>query len=164
VRTPAKWLRAAKRREPGVYAYRTWKHLQPTRSEWGYVGKARNLTTRDKCHHGTCHHKGCKPKDWIDLVRYRRTIRLPWWLGWDWVTLSLETLVILALRPRYNWAKNPWPGKVGRIGQRQQRLEREGRPVDYRVKVALARAGNMTLRVLGVALVVAGLAGWMVTR
>jgi hypothetical protein len=164
MKTPAQQLRRLKRRKPGVYVYRTWRHLQPTRSEWGYVGKARDLDVRDRCHYGACHHKGCTAKDWIDLVKWRRTIPLPWWLGFDWITLSLETLVIAALRPRYNWQKNPRRDKVGPQGQQLQRLERDARPTGYRVKVGLVRAGSLALRVIGVLVIVTGLTGWWITK
>lgn len=156
-----------KRREPGVYAYRTWRHHNPSRAEWGYVGKARNLTTRGKCHLAQCHHQSCRaggPKPWADLIIRRYPIHLPWWLGWDWMTLSLETLVILALRPRYNWQKNPWPHKVGPRDQVRQRAERETRPSGYRVKVSLVRAGHLALRAVGMLLILGGLTGWIYTR
>jgi hypothetical protein len=168
MRTPAQWLQRMKRRKPGVYAYRTDRNLRPGR-EWGYVGKARDLDVRDRCHNGRCHHAtGCAPKPWLDLRPKRYSIELPWWLGFDFITLSLETLVILVLRPRYNWQKNPRAGKVGPRTQAVQRAERdalralgEGHTETWSAPgVAVGRA----LQVLGAAVVLVGLVGWLVTR
>jgi hypothetical protein len=164
MRTPAQLVRRWKRRKPGVYLYRTWRHLQPTRSEWGYGGKARDLDVRKKCHLGTCHHKGCTEKGWADLIIRRYTLQLPWWLGFDWITLSLETLLISVFRPRYNWQKNPRRSKVGPREQLVQRREREMRPASYTTKVRVARIGYIFTRVLGLALVLTGAIGWWVTR
>lgn len=121
MRTPAQWLRRVRRRKPGVYAYRTDRHQKAGR-EWGYVGESLHLSLRALCHEGRCHHQGCPPKPWLDL-RPRRfvLIRLPWWLGFSWITRSLETLVIQTLRPRYNWAKNTRADKVGPRSQHAQR-------------------------------------------
>lgn len=160
MRTPAAYLRSLKRRRPGVYVFRTRRHLDPVRSEWGYAGKARNLATRKSCHYGTCHHH-CEPKAWLDLITSYYRIPLPWWLGFDFITLSLETLVILALRPRYNWQKNPRRDKVGPRGQRQQRLERDLRPPSYRAKVRARRALNIAARVAGVLIIVIGIGGYL---
>lgn len=163
MRTPAQALRRLKRRKPGVYWYRTRRHLNPMRKETGYVGKARDLDVREKCHEGRCHHKGCAPKPWLDLVVRRRTIRLPWWLGFDFITLSLETLVILVLRPRYNVQKNPRPGKVGLREQAAQRRERDALDAGYRAKVVTAQVLDVALRLAGMILVLAGAIGWAVT-
>lgn len=166
MRTPAQWLRRMKRRRPGVYAYRTDRHLAPGR-EWGYVGKARNLATRALCHQGRCHHvTGCDAKPWLDLRPRRYTVvALPWWLGFDFITLPLETLVILALRPRYNWQKNPRSGKVGPRTQALQRAERDLARLQELPAAAVRRSHlDMLVRVAGVLLVVVGLAGWLVTR
>jgi excinuclease UvrABC nuclease subunit len=162
VRTPAAHLRSLKRRRPGVYAYRTRRHLGAG-TEWGYVGKARNLATRDKCHHGTCHHH-CVIKPWMDLEVRRYAIRLPWWLGFDFITLSLETLVILALQPRYNWQKNPRRSKVGPRGQATQRLERDLRPASYRARVQAQRLTNIAVRTLAVVIIFGGIGGYLWTR
>lgn len=165
MRTPAAYLRSLKRRRPGVYAYRTRRHLSPWRTEWGYVGKARNLATRDRCHHGTCHHtSGCIEKPWIDLVVYRWTIRLPWWLGFDWITLSLETLVILWLRPRYNWQKNPRPDKAGPRTQKAERLYRDSAPASYRARVERIKFMNAAIRVVGLLIIMTGIGGYLWTR
>lgn len=163
MRTPAAYLRSLKRRRPGVYAYRTRRHLAPARTEWGYVGKARNLATRDRCHHGTCHHH-CVIKPWIDLEVSRYTIPLPWWLGFDFITLSLETLVILALRPRYNWQKNPRRDKVGPRGQATQRAERDLQPASYRAKVQAQRLGLLAVRALGIIVIFVGIGGYLWNR
>jgi hypothetical protein len=163
MRTPAAYLRSLKRRRPGVYAYRTRRHLAPARTEWGYVGKARNLATRDKCHHGTCHHH-CEIKPWVDLEVSRYTIPLPWWLGFDWITLSLETLVILVLLPRYNWQKNPRKDKVGPRGQRAQRAERDLQPASYKAKIQAQRLGLIVMRAVGIIVIFVGIGGYLWNR
>lgn len=152
-----------KRREPGVYLYRTSRHYNPRRSEWGYIGKSRNLTLRDRCHGGTCKHTAHTAKPWWDLKRYRIVIRLPWWLGWDWITLSLETGLILLLRPRYNIAKNPWP-HVNTAKQISQRAERETAPAGYRAMVAMGPWITWASRLLGLALIAGGIGGYLWTR
>lgn len=164
MRTPAKWLRAMKRRRPGCYWYRTMRHANPMRTEIGYVGKSRHLPRRDQCHHGLCSHKGCEPKPWIDLVVSRGTIQLPWWLGWDWITLSLETLLIWLMAPRYNWQKNPWPHKVGPAGQKAQRYARDRMGTGYRARVQVARVGHLVLRAAGVIVILTGIGGYLWTR
>lgn len=126
------------------------------RVEQGYVGKSRNLALRRKCHEGTCAHKAHTAKPWIDLVSSYHTLRLPWWLGWDWITLSLETVVIALTLPRYNWQKNPNPRKVGPVDQARQRAERDQWTQSYRLKVSAARAGFRALQVLGVLLILGG--------
>lgn len=166
MRTPKQWLRRMKRRHPGVYACRTDRHLAPGR-EWGYAGKSRDVYYRTgRCHPGTCHHVTCKPKDWLDLNPKWHTLELPWWLGFDWITLSLETLVILALRPRYNWQKNLRPGKVGPRTQALQRAERDamhglGGSIG---RTRPSRALDYAVRAVAVALILAGSVGWLVTR
>jgi hypothetical protein len=157
------YLSRLKRRRPGVYVFRTRRHLDPVRSEWGYVGKARNLATRRGCHYGTCHHH-CEPKPWLDLVTAYYRIPLPWWLGFDWITLSLETLVIAALRPRYNWQKNPRRSKVGPRGQREQRAQRDLQPQSYRRAVRLTRFTNLAFRTAGVIIIMIGIGGYLWTR
>lgn len=161
------YLRRLKRRRPGVYVFRTRRHLDPLRSEWGYAGKARNLATRKRCHEGTCHHTaGCprEGKPWLDLVTSYWTIPLPWWLGFDWVTLSLETLVILALRPRYNWQKNPRTDKVGPRGQREQRAQRELLPQSYRTAIKVARIKNIAFRTAAALVIMIGIGGYLWNR
>lgn len=165
MRTPAAWLRSCRRRKPGVYAYRTRRHLAPTRVEWGYVGKSRNLDIRAKCHAGTCgRHASCIEKPWQDLIVRRHTIRLPWWLGWDWVTLPLETALIWALRPRYNVAKNPRRGKVPIVAQRLQRAARDRGDISgHRLALLAIRMWDIT-RVLGLIMIIVGTGGWLWNR
>jgi hypothetical protein len=162
VRTPAAWWRSCKRRQPGIYAYRTRRHLRPA-TEWGYVGKSRHLPSRHLDHLGQGRY-GHAAKPWADLIVARYTITLPWWLGLDWLTLSLETLAILALRPRYNWAKNPRRSKVGPRDQVQQAWEREHAPAGYRAKVELARYGILAVRASGVLIILIGVGGYLWTR
>jgi hypothetical protein len=164
MRTPAQWLRRMKRRKPGVYAYRTDRHLAPGR-EWGYVGKARDLDVRDRCHNGRCHHRsGCAPKPWLDLRPRRYAVELPWWLGFDFITLGLETLVILALRPRYNWQKNPRKDKVGPRTQATQRRLRDDLGQAAVMPDGRGVTQEQALRVLGTAFLLAGIVGWLVSR
>jgi len=114
---------------PGIYLYRTRRHMHPG-SEWGYAGKSRNLNMRDDCHSGRCtRHQGCAGgKPWADLIIRRRTLELPWWLGFDWITLSLETMLIWATRPRYSVQKNPRRRKAGQVLQAIQRADRDRFP------------------------------------
>jgi hypothetical protein len=164
VRTPAAWLRSCKRRRPGIYAYRTRRHLAPWRTEWGYVGKSRHLEMRDLCHAGTCgRHVTCIEKPWWDLKVYRITLRLPWWLGWDWITLSLETIAILVLRPRYNWQKNPWKNKAGPRIQAIQRRTRVASPTTYRARI-LSRYVSYAVVTVAVSMIVIGIGGYMITK
>lgn len=151
-----------KRRKPGVYLYRTFRHMRPG-TEWGYAGKSRNLDARALCHAGTCHHVDCLEKFWHDLIVFRWTLRLPWWLGWDWITLSLETLLILVTGPRYNWQKNPWSHKVGPRGQAQQRAQRDLYP---RVQSAYRKttlAYNL-ISMFGIIIILVGIGGYVWTR
>lgn len=150
-----RWTRKVRRRQPGIYAYRTRRHLRPG-TEWGYVGKSNRLDLRDGQH---------ADKPWQDLkVRRLILIRLPWWLGWDWVLLPLETLVILALLPRYNWQKNPRPGKVGPLNQKLQRYERDTAPASYRAKVAATHYGTYALRGVAILMIITGLGGYLWNR
>lgn len=119
---------------------------------------------RDRCHAGTCgRHASCVEKPWWDLKVRRYTIQLPWWLGWDWITLSLETFLIFLLRPRYNIAKNPWP-HVKKAAQMSQRWQRDNLPTEYRVMVGLSRWIDWTYRVLGIAAIAIGIGGYLWTR
>lgn len=158
----------ARRRSPGVYWYRTRRH-RPTvrRTEWGYVGKSNHLARRADCHEGRCtRHPACAGgKPWSDLIVWRGQLRLPWWLGWQWMTLSLETIVILALRPRYNWQKNPRRSKVPPRIQTLQRAARDRRrAAGAPVYLEPAGLGARFIPFLGVSLIIAGLAGWLLTR
>lgn len=158
------WLARVKRRRPGVYAYRTRKHFRPYRTEWGYVGKSRDLVIRDLCHAGQCRrHASCQEKPWWDIKVRRYTIQLPWWLGWDWITLSLETLLIFLLRPRYNIAKNPWR-HVSKLEQMAQRADREGAPPSYKIMLTMGRWVDWTVRAVGIAAVAIGIGGYLWTR
>lgn len=165
MRTTAAWLRSVKRRKPGVYAYRTRRHFNPRRSEWGYVGKSRNLDMRDRCHAGACgRHAGCTEKPWWDLKKRRYVIRLPWWLGWDWLTLSLETLLILALKPRYNIAKNPWPGKLPRAKQLAQRLVRDHSTSSYQAMLVVQPWIDWIVRITAMIIIAAGIGSYLWSR
>jgi hypothetical protein len=176
-----KIIKKWKRRKPGVYAWRTDRHRNRARREWGYVGESVNIAMRDRCHLGTCGHKpkvqhvgaativsgrGCYAKPWTDLRPVRHTIiRLPWWLGFKWVLRPLETLVILALAPRYNWQKNAWnPRRVPPSTQAAQRAERNGAGPAYRAKAQAARALGIALRAAGALFLLAGLSGYLITR
>lgn len=156
-------FRKARRRTPGVYAYRTQKHLRPWRTEWGYVGESHHEKLRDADHHGRGRY-GAPAKSWSDLIVRRHVLRLPWWLGWKWVLKSLETLAILVLRPRYNWAKNPWPHKVGPREQAQQRMTRDLAPPATRRRMQVARWVDMLARTGGALIIVTGVLGWLWTR
>lgn len=165
MRTPAAWLRSCKRRKPGVYAYRTRRHHAPWKTEWGYAGKSRNLDIRHQCHGGVCGqgHADCREKPWFDLVTYRWVLRLPWWLGWDWITLSLETLLIWLLRPRYNWQKNPRRDKVPPSVQRIQRQTRMANPFTYRAAVR-SRYVSYAITTMSVAMIAIGIGGYLITK
>jgi hypothetical protein len=162
MRTPAAWWRSVKRRKPGIYAYRTRKHLRPG-TEWGYVGKSRHLPSRDADHHGRGRY-GHAAKPWIDLKVRRYALELPWWLGWDWLTLSLETLAILVLRPRYNWAKNPRRSKVGPRQQIQQRWVRDTVPTAVRAHVERQHVTGRALQVVGILIIIIGVGGMLWAR
>jgi hypothetical protein len=166
-------IRRWKRRKPGVYAYRTRRHTDPRRTEWGYIGKARNLDARGECHAGKCRHDGCHRRwqengivgaPWYDLVVRRYTIELPWWLGFDWITLSLESILIAILRPRYNDQKNSRRSKVRRIKQVRQRRERDAWTEGYRFKVAASRLITRAIQIVGVLLIIVGIGGYLWTR
>lgn len=150
-----RWWRKVRSRKPGIYAYVTQEHLRPWRKEIGYVGKSNRLDLRDGQH---------KDKRWYDLVVRRYTLRLPWWLGWDWVLLPLETIAIVLLLPRYNWQKNPRPGKVGPRDQELQRQQRDMAPASYHRRVQLSRLLDYVYRTAGVLIILAGLTGWYVSK
>ena len=159
-------LQRWRRRRPGVYAWRTDRHTDPTAREWGYVGESVNIALRDRCHLGTCRHVTCLAKSWTDLRPRRYTvIALPWWLGWKWVLRPLETLVILALAPRYNVAKNCWnPRRISPNQAIAQRHDRDTWPTTYRARVAAARLGRRALQLAGALCIGAGIAGALITR
>lgn len=165
MRTPAAWLRSAKRRKPGLYLYRTRRHLAPWRTEWGYAGMSTQLEMRNECHAGTCgRHQGCAGgKPWWDLVVRRRTLRLPWWLGWKWFLLSIETVLIVVTRPRYNTQKNPRRTKVPPAAQRLQRAVRDRDDQLHAIHLKFSRAWDLT-RALAIVMIAIGAGGWLWTR
>jgi hypothetical protein len=163
MRTPAAWLRACKRRKPGIYLYTTRKHLEPWKKEFGYAGKSRNLAARDKDHCGTGQW-GHAEKPWMDLKVRLRTLQLPWWLGWDWLTLTLEALLIWTLRPRYNWQLNPRRDKVGPREQKLQRTVRDSMPATYRAKIRAMRITDLVIRYTGAIMIILGLGGYLWQR
>lgn len=168
-RTIRKW----KRRKGGVYAWRTRKHAHPTRREWGYVGETNSFTRRARDHAGKSAYQrpdgsvqASTEKPWMDLdPKVYRVIRLPWWLCWKWVLRPLETVVILALWPRYNHAKNKWnPRRVALSTQRLQRAARDAAGPAYRARVQVAVWGRRLVQALGVCLALAGIIGTVMTR
>jgi len=158
----ATWKR--RYRHPGLYLYRTRRHMRPG-TEWGYAGKSRNLELRGDCHEGRCtRHPGCAGgKPWSDLVVRRHTWELPWWLGFDWITLTLETLLIWIVRPRYNIQKNPRRSKVKSYAQQMQRRAREISPnrQDSWQSWSLTYA---LVKYAGALIALIGLGGWLWTR
>lgn len=165
MRTPAAWLRSCKRRRPGLYAYRTRRHLAPWRTEWGYAGMSTQLDMRDECHQGTCgRHEGCRGgKPWMDLKVRRYTLSLPWWLGWKWFLLGIETLMIVALRPRYNSQKNPRRDKVGPRTQQIQRQTRIANPATYRAAIRMRRISYAVVTI-SIAMMAIGIGGYLITK
>lgn len=143
----------ARRRHPGVYVFRTRRHFG-WGTEVGYVGKSNHLALRKLQH---------ADKPWADLVIGYHALRLPWWLGWQWITLSIETIVIVILRPRYNWQKNPRRSKVG---PRDQMLQRAARDRSRRLDLdnVSAHLTDLVFRFGGAAVIVTGLLGWFITR
>jgi hypothetical protein len=150
-----RWARKVRRRKPGIYCYVTQKHLRPWSKEIGYIGKSNRLDLRDGQH---------ATKGWWDLKVRRYCLKLPWWLGWDWVLLPLETLAIVLLLPRYNWQKNPRPGKVGPRDQALQRQQRDLAPAGYRPRVQVSRMLDRVYQVAGVLVILTGLTGWYVSK
>lgn len=153
----------ARRRRPGLYAYRTRKHLRRG-TEWGYGGYSTNLPLRYRCHQGTCAHVNHTEKPWYDLKSGYVELRLPWWLGWHWLLKSLETIMILALRPRYNTQKNPRRSKVRPAQQQVQRSVRDLRRSLGRPQVGAGAVIDYIIIVASVALILAVPVGWYLTR
>lgn len=149
---------------PGIYLYRTRRHMRPG-TEWGYGGKSRNLNLRGGCHEGRCtRHPGCAGgKPWSDLIVRRYAFELPWWLGFDWITLSLETALILVTRPRYNIQKNPRRRKVPLILQLTQRRIRDTQPKVQQTWQGYSFVYAM-VKWAGAAMIVIGLVGTWFTR
>jgi hypothetical protein len=160
-----KFIDRAKRRNAGWYWYTTDRHLKPGR-ESGYVGESQSLDDRDQQHiKGGGRYKSV-PKSWNDLRPKRRVIHAPWWLSWKWSLRRVETLLIVVLRPRYNWAKNPWKRhRVGPKGQAVQRQIRDarraaGKPLDS----GPALVANRALVFTGALVLVIGLVGSIAQR
>ncbi len=151
MRSPRRWWRTVRARRPGLYLYRTRRHLRPG-SQWGYAGLSNRLDLRDAQHKG---------KPWYDLVIYRLTFQLPWWLGWRWVLAPLETLLILAALPRYNWSKNPRPGKCGPRQQQAERLIRDTTNTTY---VTHAAARDWLYRLAAASIILVGIGGYLWDR
>lgn len=168
-----KRLRKWKRRKGGVYAWRTRKHAHPMRREWGYVGETNSFARRERDHKGKTAYQRedgsvqrSTEKLWMDLdPKVYRVIRLPWWLCWKWVLRPLETLVMLALWPRYNVAKNGWnPRRISLSRQRAQRDARDRGDLAYRVRVQAAVWGRRSIQTLGVIVILVGLVGAYINR
>jgi len=152
------WLRSCRRREPGWYLFRTRRH-RGYGVEFGYIGKSKHLAARKRDHEGTGQW-GQAPKSWMDLTYSYHKIQIPWWLGWDWVLLPIEALLIATLRPRYNDKLNPSKSKVRKYEQAIQRAYRDS----YGNQPSMVRSlGNPAVVFLGVLLMVAGVVGWIVT-
>lgn len=157
-----KFIRRAKRRNAGIYWYTAQRHLRPGR-ELAYVGESWDLKRRNLEHVvGGGPYKKIAKK-WADLDPIAYAIRLPWWLSWKWVLRSLETLAIALLRPRYNWAKNPW--KRHRVGPREQEVQRQIRDARRAAEEPLARERTFNPLVLaGAVVIVVGVVGSIVQR
>lgn len=159
-----KLFRKARRRKPGIYVYRTFRHMRPG-TEWGYGGMSTNLPLRAKCHAGTCVHARCLEKPWYDLKSWYWELPLPWWLGWKWLLLTLETIMLVLLWPRYNVQNNPRPNKVGPYQQKIQRAARDrvraGTPP---VVTGVPAMAPIVWRLTGAVLIVSGLAVPFINR
>ncbi len=158
-------LRKWRRRKGGVYVWRTRKHASPSRREFAYVGESVSFSSREADHLGRGRY-GHSAKDWADLdPKMYRVIRLPWWLCWKWVLRPLETLVILAVWPRYNVAKNKWnPRRIPPYLAKRQRAARDAGGVAYRAQVFTARGVRVLAQILGVVLILAGIVGTVVSQ
>lgn len=108
----------------GVYVYRARKPAARLRIpilSWhcAYVGETTSF------HHRHLQHvTGPAQRPWADRDPYVwLRIPLP---PWKWLLLTVETLVILALWPAYNHAKNGWnPRRVSLRDQQWQRTMRD---------------------------------------
>jgi hypothetical protein len=154
----------ARRRHPGLYWYRTRRHLRRG-TEWGYAGMSTHLDLRADCHEGRCtRHEGCKGgKGWSDLIVRRRQLRLPWWLGWKWFLLSIETIMIFLLRPRYNIQKNPRRNKVPARVQMLQRAARDAARL-HGAPEREPQGFSMLITVIGISMIIASIVGTWITR
>lgn len=160
-----KLFRKARRRKPGIYAYRTRKHMRRG-VEWGYIGMSTNLPMRFECHAGTCRrHSLCTEKPWYDLKVHYFELRLPWWLGWKWLLLSLETLALLAVGgTRYNWQKNPRKSKVPPSAQLMQRAMRDRFALAGQEPPLRASVTDLAVRTIAALLIIAAPVGYLLTR
>jgi hypothetical protein len=150
MRTPAQWLRRMKRRRPGVYAYRTDRHLAAGR-EWGYVGKARHLPSREQDHQGLGR--------WTHPGQPCPNAPRP---------CSHGTKGWMDLRPR-RYALELRKDKVGPRTQALQRAERDALrlPGGAGTEAWSTRGTSPALwayRVISVAVILTGLIGFWVTR
>ena len=153
----------ARRRKPGLYAYRTRRHMRRG-TEWGYAGMSTNLPLRYHCHQGTCAHVTCTEKPWYDLKAAYFELRLPWWLGWKWFLLSIETVMIVTLRPRYNVQKNPRRSKVSRNAQVIQRAMRNRFSLSGQAPRLRLSPLDLFIRTTAVLLIIGGPLGYLLTR
>lgn len=145
----------ARRRRPGIYLYRTRRH-SGWGTEWGYGGKSNHLPLRAAQHAAT--------SSWFDLVVWRGQWRLPWWLGWQWVTLSLETIMILVVRPRYNVQKNPRRNKVNKALQASQRIARDAARASGVRRERSLFSVDLVVRAAAVLMILTGLSGYFLNR
>jgi len=160
-----KFIRKAKRRNAGVYWYTAKRHLKPGR-ELAYVGESWDLKRRNLEHTKGGGFFKKVAKDWADLEPRQHTFQVPWWLSWKWVLRSVETLLILVLRPRYNWAKNPY--KRHRVGPKEQAVQRQIRDARRAAGIPLDRGpiltANRALVFAGVLVLMVGVVGSIVQR
>lgn len=162
MRTPAAWLRSCKRRTPGWYLFRTRRH-RGYGVEFGYLGKSTSLAARKRDHEGTGQW-GQEAKPWMDLFHSYHKLTVPWWLGWDWILAPVEVMAIWVLRPRYNDQLNPRRNKVRKREQVIQRAVRDRYGNAPAGMSAIRSMGSPVLVVLGGLIVLAGIAGWLITR
>jgi hypothetical protein len=152
-------------------------HLNRARRVNGYVGETVSFYFRSRQHMGVSNYaveggrRVLRPvkvpaQPWSDLRPVcHKVIKLPWWLCWKWVLRPLETLVILATWPVYNDSKNHWnPRRIPKGLAKAQRAARDRGDLAYRVKVAGQHAGRWILQAAGVAVILAGVVGYAVTR
>lgn len=170
-----KWSRKVRRRRGGVYLVRCDHHLNRARRVNGYVGETVSHRLRQRQHLGISRYgvdgqvvKGftrVPAQPWADLNPVWHKITLPWWLCWKWVLRPLETLVILALWPVYNDAKNHWnPRRIPKGIAKAQRATRDAGGVGYSARAAVSHMGRILVRAAGLAVILTGLVGYAVTR
>lgn len=173
----AKWVRKCKRRRGGVYLWRVDHHTNRARRVNGYVGETVSFYLRGRQHMGYSYYNGVTGKreavmnkvpsqPWSDLrpICYK-IVKLPWWLCWKWVLRPLETLVILCTWPVYNDAKNRWnPRRITKAMARIHRVQRDQGSARQVVRVWTAHLFRYAVQGVGVLVIVAGIAGWAMTR